>query len=56
MEDVVKENDHLRKQVERLTQIFDSVSTGLNKRVDYWRGRYLTPAKFSCGEGRQQDC
>jgi hypothetical protein len=41
MEDIMKENEYLKKEVECLTETLQSVSDGLGRSVDFWRESYL---------------
>ncbi len=58
MEEILKENERLRMEVECLTETLDSIWFGLGRSVDFWRERYLELLRCSLvpGEGSRQDC
>ncbi len=58
MEDVLKENERLKREVECLTSTLNSVWSGLDKSVDYWRQHYLELLRDSLAttNGRGRGC
>jgi hypothetical protein len=49
MEEILEENDRLKKEVERLTETLKDLSEGLSRSVEFRRQRYLEMLRQSLG-------
>ncbi len=49
MEEILEENDRLKKEVERLTETLKDLSEGLSRSVEFWRQRYFEMMRQSLG-------